>query len=113
MKLGLKTLLPLLLLLTLMAVPLVLAEPDFEQDLSASEKAKADEVLTPIILLYRYLTYGATVIGIMVIVYAGIMLMIAGDEQAKKQRSKNMIVGVVIGLILIWSAPLIIDILAG
>ena len=113
MKLGLKQLLPLLLLLTLMVAPLVLAEPDFDQDLTASEKAKADEALSPIMLLYRYATYAATVIGVMVIVYAGVMLMIAGGEQAKKQRAKNMIVGVIIGLILIWSAPLIIDILAG
>ena len=95
-------------LLMLMA-PMALATIDFDaEELSTDEVALLDEILEPIFTIYNALKYMATVIGVMVLVFAGVTLMTA-SEPAKKDRAKNMVAGVVIGLTIIWVAPLIVE----
>jgi hypothetical protein len=106
-------LLPVLLLVTLLAAPIVLAEPDFDRDLTNDEKEQFDEILSPVMKVYDFIKYAATIVGVLMLVFAGVTHVTSGGEQAKKQRAKNMIIGVVLGLALIWSAPLIVNALFG
>jgi hypothetical protein len=95
--------------LLMLVAPMALAEIDFDSaELSEDEEDLLDEILEPIFTIYNALKYMATVVGVMVLVFAGVSLMTA-TEPAKKDRAKNMFAGVVIGLTIIWVAPLIVE----
>lgn len=98
----------LLLLLAIMAMPLVLGAIDFDQDLTPQEEQQFDQILLPVMKVYNFIKYAATVAGVLMLVFAGITFITAGGEQTKKERAKNMGVGVIIGLIVIWIAPLVV-----
>jgi len=97
-----------LILFLLFVMPFVLAELDFNGNLTDAEKEQFDQILAPLMKIYDFLKYAATAIGVLMFVYAGIIFVTAGGEQAKKEKAKNMAVGVVIGLVLIWVAPLVV-----
>ena len=85
------------------------AELDFDSEVSAEDEASFDAILEPVMKVYQFIKYAATIIGVLMLVYAGITFAISGGDQAQKERAKNTAVGVVIGLILIWVAPLIVE----
>lgn len=97
-----------LVLLLLLALPCVLGAIDFDSDLTDEEEAQFDQILAPVMKVYNFIKYAATVIGVLMIVFAGITFITAGGEMAKKEKAKNMAIGVVIGLIVIWVAPLVV-----
>ena len=97
-----------LALLLLLCMPIVLAEINFSQELTPEEEEQFDQILNPVMKVYNFIKYAATVIGVLMIVFAGIIYITSGGEQAKKERAKNMAVGVIIGLIIIWVAPLVV-----
>ena len=97
-----------MLLLLIVASPLVLAEIDFDQGLTPDEEDQIDSILAPVLKVYNFIKYAATIIGVLVLVFAGITFVTSGGEQGKKERAKNMATGVVIGLIIIWVAPLVV-----
>jgi type IV secretory pathway VirB2 component (pilin) len=90
-------------------MPFVLAAIDFEAGITPEEEAQFDGILAPVMKVYNFIKYAATMIGVLVLVFAGISFITAGGEMAKKEQAKNMAFGVVIGLILIWVAPLIVQ----
>ncbi|MBI5392289.1 TrbC/VirB2 family protein [Candidatus Woesearchaeota archaeon] len=103
-----KKLAPIFFLLLLVAVHVVLADIDFDKDLTADEKQKFDEILSPVMKIYEFIKYAATVAGVLMLVFSGISFVTSGGDTGKKERAKNMAVGVVIGLIVIWVAPLVV-----
>ncbi|MEA3229758.1 MAG: pilin [archaeon] len=98
-----------ILLLLLLAVPTVLAAIDFDQPLTPQEEQQFDQILAPIMKVYNFIKYAATVIGVLMLVFAGISFIMAGGEQGKKEKAKNMAVGVIIGLAVIWVAPIVVN----
>ncbi len=100
-----------LFLLALLVVPITLAELDFDSGLSDEEEQQVDTILEPVMKVYNILKYAATIIGVLMVVFAGVSFITAGAETAKKDRAKHMIGGVVIGLIVIWVAPLIVKLI--
>ena len=97
-----------LLLVLILALPLVTAEIDFDQDLTPEEEAQFDEILSPVLKVYNFIKYAATVIGVLMLVFSGISFITAGGEMAKKEKAKNMAMGVIMGLIVIWVAPVVV-----
>ncbi len=97
------------LVMLFILIPLAVAEIDFEQELTAEEKDQVDDILTPILKIYNVIKYSATVIGVLVLVFAGVTFLTSGGDKFKKDKAKNMGMGVVIGLIVIWVAPLIVQ----
>lgn len=95
-------------LLVLIATPFVLGAVDFDGELTEEEEEQFDKILEPLIKIYNFIKYAATVVGVLMFAYAGITFVTAGGEQAKKERAKQMAAGVIIGLILIWIAPLVV-----
>lgn len=93
----------------LLIMPGVLAAIDFDQPITAQEEQQFDAILAPVMKVYNFIKYAATVIGVLVMVFAGISFVTSGGETAKKESAKNMAVGVVIGLIVIWIAPLVVN----
>ncbi len=98
-----------LVFLLLFALPFVLAAPDFNTPLDPKDQEALDKILSPVMRGYNALKYIATVIGVLMMVFAGVSFMMAGGELAKKERAKVMAVGVIIGLVLIWAAPLVVQ----
>lgn len=104
-----KKLAPILLLLLLLATPLVLGEIDFDEDISRADERAFDEILSPVMKIYNFIKYAATVAGVLMLVFAGVSFVMSGGDQAKKEKAKHMAIGVVIGLIVIWVAPLVVE----
>ncbi len=103
-----KQILSILILLLIFAAPITYAAIDFDQGLSDDEEQQVDQILQPVMKVYNAFKYAATVVAVLVLVFAGFTFLTAGGENAKKDRAKNMAAGVVIGLIVIWVAPLIV-----
>lgn len=100
---------PIMFLLLILSAGIALAAPDFDRALTPEEEAQFDDILEPIMRVYNFIKYAATVIGVLVLVFAGISFITAGGEQGKKERAKNMAVGVIVGLGIIWIAPVVVD----
>ena len=43
------------------------------------------------------------------LVFAGVTFITAGGDTGQKEKAKNMAMGVVIGLIIIWIAPTVVE----
>lgn len=98
-----------ILFLLLLIIPTAMAAIDFDQPLTPQEEAQFDQILSPIMKVYNFIKYAATVIGVIMLVFAGVSLITAGGDQGQKERAKNMAVGVVIGLAIIWVAPVVVN----
>lgn len=102
----------LVLMLALIAAPVVMAA-EFGGDISADDKATFDQILEPVMKIYNLVKYSATVIAVVVLLFAGITYVTSGNNPGKREQAKNMIMYVVIGLIVIWAAPLLVNFIVG
>ncbi len=66
----------------------------------------------PICRLYGMIQILGTIGGVLVAAYAGFVLA-SSHEMAEKNSAKALIAGVIIGLIIIWIAPLLVQNLVG
>ena len=108
MKSKTSAILGLVLLLSLIAMQLV-SSADFDQDLSDEDKETFDEILNPVMKIYNLVKYSATVLAVVVLLFAGVTYLISGSNPAKREQAKSMITYVIIGLMVIWVAPLIVN----
>jgi type IV secretory pathway VirB2 component (pilin) len=98
----------LILLVLLLAMPVALAA-DFNSDISAEDQQTFDQILEPVMKVYNFVKYAATVIAVLFLVFAGITFITSGSDQAKRESAKTMATYIVIGLIIIWVAPIIVS----
>ena len=101
-----------LFLQALLLLPIVLAY-DFDEDPSDEEKRLFDQFLEPLMRIYRFIKYVATAIGVLVVTIAGIVGMMSGNDPVKRNKAKETIGYVIIGLLVIWVAPLLITLIIG
>lgn len=95
-----------------MVFPLVTAA-DFNQTITSQDQATFDQILQPVMKVYNLVKYSATVIAVLVLLFAGITYITSGNDPSKREQAKNMAMYVVIGLIVIWAAPLIVKFITG
>ena len=86
---------------------------DFNAELSDTDKATFDKILEPVMKVYNMVKYAASIIAVMIILFAGVSYMISGSDPKKRENAKNMAMYVIIGLIVIWAAPLIVNFIVG
>ena len=98
-----------LLFLLLLLVPSVAFAADFDQEISEEDQETFDQILEPVMKIYNFIKYAATVIAVVFLVFAGVTFIMSGDNQAKREQAKTMATYIVIGLIIIWVAPLIVS----
>jgi len=72
-----------------------------------------DEVLKPLTTVYNLVKYAATVIAGLVMLFAGITYISSGSDPGKREKAKNMVMYVIVGLIVIWAAPFVVDLILG
>lgn len=102
----------LLFALFLFASPVVMAN-SFDDGISSEDKATFDKILEPVVRIYDFVKYSATVISVLILLFAGVTYMLAGDNPSKKEQAKNMITYVLIGLVVIWAAPMLVNFMIG
>lgn len=71
------------------------------------------EVLKPLTTVYNLVKYAATVIAGLVMLFAGITYISSGSDPGKRDKAKNMVMYVLIGLVVIWAAPFVVDLILG
>ena len=98
------------ILLLFLSLPIVTAV-DLNDSLSDEDKAQFNEILKPVHKIYNFVKYIASVIGALMLVFAGITYMTSGGDPKKRDQAKSMATYVIIGLLIIWAAPLIINLL--
>ena len=87
----------------------VVSSANFDQDVSDEDKETFDEILEPVMKIYNLVKYSATVLAVLVLLFAGVNYMISGSNPAKREQAKSMVTYVVIGLVVIWIAPLMVN----
>jgi len=76
------------------------------------DTAAFDQILQPVWMIYNFVKYIATAIAAIFMVFAGIKFMTSGNDMMQRENAKSMIGYVVIGLIVIWAAPLVVQLFA-
>lgn len=102
----------LLIALFLFASPIVMAS-SLNDGISSQDKATFDKMLEPVVRIYDFVKYSATIISVLILLFAGVTYMFAGDNPSKKEQAKNMITYVLIGLVVIWAAPMLVNFMIG
>jgi len=71
-----------------------------------------DQILEPVWKIYNFIKYIATAIAAIFMVFAGIQFMLSGNDMGKRESAKNTIAFVVVGMLVIWAAPYLVQLLA-
>jgi len=95
-----------------MALQLVVAL-DFNQEISDQDKQAFDQMLEPVLRVYNFAKYTATITAVIVLLFAGIKFLTAGGNPKQREDAKSMIMYVAIGLAIIWAAPFAVNFVVG
>lgn len=85
------------LIACLLLIPAVLAEPT------------TADITEPLTKIYDLLKAAVSVVGIIALTFAGAKFMFSGDNMQAREAAKNMATYAVIGLVVIWVAPLVVS----
>lgn len=99
-------------LLVFMCVQFVTAV-NFDQDISQQDKALFDQILVPVMAIYNLIKYIASAIAGIALLFSGVTYMVSGNDPRKRDNAKSMAMYVVIGLVIIWAAPLVVQLVVG
>jgi len=100
-----------LALLLLFSPMIVVAE--FGGDISEEDQETFDQILEPVMKIYNFVKYAATVLAVLFLLFAGVLFITSANDQAKREQAKSMAMYIVIGLVIIWVAPLVVGFLTG
>jgi type IV secretory pathway VirB2 component (pilin) len=74
------------------------AQASLDNTVSAEDKAKFDEILTPVAKIYNFIKYAASLIAVIALLFAGISYMLSGNDAVYLMKLYNFVTG-----IKIWS----------
>jgi hypothetical protein len=77
----------------------------------AASDADFEEILAPLTTIYNLVKYAATIIAGLVMLFAGITYIASGSDPGKREKAKNMVMYVIVGLMVIWAAPFVVDLI--
>jgi len=70
--------------------------------------ASVSDVTAPITKIYDLIKGVVSVIGIIAITIAGAMYMFSGSNIQNRENAKNMVSYAIVGLVLVWVAPVLV-----
>ena len=86
------------------------------QDLSeaptSDEEQAFEEILAPVMKIYKLLKYGASIVAALALVIAGITYMFSASNVQRRDQSKSWVGYIFIGLVTIWATPTLVGLLA-
>ncbi|MDP2750826.1 MAG: pilin [Nanoarchaeota archaeon] len=100
------------LLAAIFSMPFISAA-DMNATITAQEKAQFDKILEPVMKIYHLLLYLVSAVAIIYAVYIGIQFMLSGSDAKKRDEAKHSLTYVGIGLLVIWAAPYVVQMLIG
>ncbi|MFH0955209.1 MAG: pilin [Candidatus Micrarchaeota archaeon] len=68
-----------------------------------------DDITAPLNKIYDLIKAAVAVIGIIALTIAGAKFMFAGENMQSRESAKNMATYSIIGLIVVWVAPLVVS----
>jgi len=80
---------------------------------SAAHQSDFNEILEPLQTIYDLVKYAATLISGLVMLFSGITYIMSGSDPGKREKAKNMVMYVIIGLMVIWAAPFVVELILG
>ena len=86
---------------------------DYGQNISTEDKATFDKILEPVMKIYNLIKYIASTIAVLVLLFAGVNYIVSGSDPKKRESAKSMAMYVIIGLVIIWAAPLVVQFVIG
>ena len=95
-----------LALLLLGAFPLVSADV---YEVTEDDEEVFDNILEPVGKIYGLVQYGASLVALLFLTYAGISYMSAGNDSKKRDNAKSTAAYVIIGLVVIWASPFLVN----
>ncbi|MCF7866230.1 pilin [Candidatus Woesearchaeota archaeon] len=101
------------LALLLLLTPMIVAAADFGGEISEEDQETFDQILEPVMKIYNFVKYAATVLAVLFLIFAGVLFITSANDQAKREQAKSMAMYIVIGLVIIWVAPLVVGFLTG
>ena len=99
-------------LVLFLVLPIVNAV-DLNQKITPEDQATFDQILQPVMKIYNMVKYLATAIAALVLLLAGINYIMSGSDPKKRDNAKMMGMYVLIGLVIIWAAPLVVNFIVG
>jgi hypothetical protein len=79
----------------------------------AATDADFEEILAPLTVIYDLIKYAATIVSGLVMLFAGITYIASGSDPGKREKAKNMVMYVIVGLMVIWAAPFVVNLILG
>jgi len=70
--------------------------------------ASVSDITEPIMKIYDLIKGVVSVVGIIALTIAGAMYMFSGSNIQARENSKSMVSYAIVGLVLVWVAPLIV-----
>lgn len=80
---------------------------------SAQDQANFNQILQPIMTIYNLIKYMASAVAGIALLFAGITYMTSGNEPKKRDEAKSMAMYVIIGLVIVWASPILVNMIAG
>lgn len=100
-------------LILLFPLTKVVHAASLDTTISDEEKSQFDVILTPIVKIYNFIKYTASLVAVIALLFAGMSYMFSGNDVKKRETSKNMAAYVIVGLSVIWAAPYVVNVLIG
>jgi len=82
-------------------------------DASHATTSTFEEILEPLQTIYDLVKFTATVIAGLIMLFAGLTYISSGSDPGKREKAKNMVMYVIIGLMVIWAAPFVVELILG
>ncbi len=105
-------LLPLALLMLSFAGHTV-AAAELNTSISPDDKATFDQILVPVMKVYNFVKYTTSIVATIFMLFAGVSYMTSGSDIRKRDTAKNIATYVLIGLFVVWAAPMAVSYIAG
>lgn len=99
------------LILALLLSPTLVSAVDLNTTITPDDKAQFDNILVPVMKIYNFVKYAASAIAVIALLFAGISYMMSGNDPKKRENSKSVAAYVLIGLVIIWAAPFVVNLL--
>ncbi|HLC86417.1 MAG TPA: pilin [Candidatus Nanoarchaeia archaeon] len=75
---------------------------------SSTDVNTFNQILAPVMKVYNFVKYAASVLALLFIVFAAVQ-MFMNNNPSEKEQAKTKVMYIVIGLGLIWVAPIIVN----
>ncbi len=75
----------------------------------AETNSQVDKIKEPVTKIYDLMKSLISVLGIIAITAAGAMYMFSGSNIQTRENAKSMVSYAVVGLVLVWVAPLVVN----